>query len=62
MSPAELTIDLNARSRVSVVLLRNGWTAPDGSRPITGATATVPGTVAVHLLLNGVATLAEVQP
>ena len=62
MSPAELTADLNARSSVAVVLLRNGWTAPDGSRPIIGGVATVPGTVAVQMLLNGVATLAESQP
>ena len=62
MSPAELTADLDARSSVAVVLLRNGWTAPDGSRPIIGGTATVPGNVAVHLLRNGAATLADVQP
>jgi hypothetical protein len=62
MNPSELLADISARRQVAVVMIRGGFTCPDGSRPIAGATCTVPGTVAAKLLQNSAADLAAVQP
>ena len=62
MSPAKMLADISARPQVTVVMVRGGFTCPDGSRPRAGATCTVPGTVAAKLLENSAAELAEVQP
>ena len=62
MSPDELLADISARPRVAVVLIRGGWEAPDGSRPIAGGTCIVSGEVAAKLLQHSAATLSEDQP
>jgi hypothetical protein len=54
--------DISARPHVAVVMIRSGFTCPDGSRPIAGAICTVSGTVAAKLLQSSAADLAEVQP
>ena len=62
MSPSELLADVAGRPSVAVVMIRGGFEAPDGTRPIAGAMCTVPGEVAVGLLQAGAADMAEVQP